>query len=154
HLQGEAFPDVQLDEIARRTNGYSGSDLKSQDVSSYDLCVSAATEAAKESMSNATANGATVDAEGHNSTSRVLAPKHFEHALAQVSPSTRDNSELDRWHQSFTSQTGADGNTTRGVLHKSSTRQTSADGNTALDEWYQALRGRTSADRAGSIHST
>ncbi|KAJ7203310.1 P-loop containing nucleoside triphosphate hydrolase protein [Mycena pura] len=35
HLQGEAFPDVQLDEIARRTNGYSGSDLKSQDVSSY-----------------------------------------------------------------------------------------------------------------------
>ncbi|KAJ7836592.1 hypothetical protein B0H13DRAFT_1912976 [Mycena leptocephala] len=35
HLRGEAFPDVQLDEIARRTHGYSGSDLKSQDVSSY-----------------------------------------------------------------------------------------------------------------------
>ncbi|KAJ7931804.1 P-loop containing nucleoside triphosphate hydrolase protein [Mycena leptocephala] len=33
HLQGEAFPDVQLDEIARRTDGYSGSDLKSQNVS-------------------------------------------------------------------------------------------------------------------------
>jgi hypothetical protein len=105
-------------------------------------------------MSNATANETTVHAEGHNLTSRVLAAKHFEHALAQVSPSTRDNSELDRWHKSFTSQTGADGNTAREGLHKSSTRQTSADGNTALDEWYKLLRGRASADRAGSIHST
>lgn len=33
HLQGEVFPEVQLDEIARKTVGYSGSDLKSQDVS-------------------------------------------------------------------------------------------------------------------------
>ncbi|KAJ6505632.1 P-loop containing nucleoside triphosphate hydrolase protein [Mycena vulgaris] len=33
HLEGEAFPEVQLDEIARKTDGYSGSDLKSQDVS-------------------------------------------------------------------------------------------------------------------------
>jgi SpoVK/Ycf46/Vps4 family AAA+-type ATPase len=34
HLRGEAFPEVQLDDIARKTDGYSGSDLKSQDVSS------------------------------------------------------------------------------------------------------------------------
>jgi SpoVK/Ycf46/Vps4 family AAA+-type ATPase len=32
HLRGEAFPEVQLDDIARKTDGYSGSDLKSQDV--------------------------------------------------------------------------------------------------------------------------
>jgi ATP-dependent 26S proteasome regulatory subunit len=32
HLKGEAFPEVQLDDIARKTDGYSGSDLKSQDV--------------------------------------------------------------------------------------------------------------------------
>ncbi|KAJ7217351.1 P-loop containing nucleoside triphosphate hydrolase protein [Mycena rebaudengoi] len=34
HLQDEDFPEVQLDDIARKTDGYSGSDLKSQDVSS------------------------------------------------------------------------------------------------------------------------
>jgi hypothetical protein len=32
YLVGEAFPNAQLDDIARKTDGYSGSDLKSQDV--------------------------------------------------------------------------------------------------------------------------
>ncbi|KAJ6541093.1 P-loop containing nucleoside triphosphate hydrolase protein [Mycena vulgaris] len=93
HLEGEAFPEVQLDEIARKTD---------------DLCVSAATEAAKESVMNATTAGTAVHAGRPELPSRVLAPKHFEHALTQVSPSTRNSSELDRWHKSFAGQTGAD----------------------------------------------
>ncbi|KAJ7489711.1 CHAT domain-containing protein [Mycena galericulata] len=93
HLEGEAFPEVQLDEIARKTD---------------DLCVSAATEAAKESVMNATADGTVVHAGRADLPSRVLAPKHFEHALTQVSPSTRNSSELDRWHKSFTGPMGVD----------------------------------------------
>src|ERR1700761_6511679 len=62
-----------------------------------DLCVCAATEAAKESVMNAT-----TDETGRPELpTRVISPKHFEHALTQVSRSTRPSSDLDRWHKSF-----------------------------------------------------
>jgi hypothetical protein len=55
---------------------------------------------------NATTDGTAAHAGRPDVPSRVLGQKHFEHALTQVSPSTTNNSELDRWHKSYAGKTG------------------------------------------------
>ncbi|KUI55858.1 Protein MSP1 [Cytospora mali] len=83
HLKGEELDGtVSIDEIARRTPLYSGSDLK-------NLCVAAAMSAVKEEFEAARdAVSGVVKAPGRR---RILSIRHFEDALAQISASVSEN---------------------------------------------------------------
>ncbi|KAJ7063235.1 hypothetical protein C8F01DRAFT_1209579 [Mycena amicta] len=101
-------PDTDTKSIAKRTEGFSGSDLK-------HLCVSAALDAVKENVvvpwsSETAARDSSASADGTPPPSpaavpRVLHLRHFTKALKEITPSASEFSgtlaELRNWNQEF-----------------------------------------------------
>lgn len=83
-LQDEEY-EVSLNELARATQHYSGSDLK-------NLCVTAALKCIQQSMLSGQSN-------------RVLLKSHFDEALKMISPSSSEDmgslTELRKWNQKY-----------------------------------------------------
>ncbi|KAI8840404.1 P-loop containing nucleoside triphosphate hydrolase protein [Chytriomyces cf. hyalinus JEL632] len=96
HLQDEQLENtVDLADLAKRTNLYSGSDLK-------NVCISAALAAVKESLvRESMVATSTVDVVSQ----RVLSMVHFEVALKEVPPSLTDEMqtliELRKWDDMY-----------------------------------------------------
>ncbi|KAK7051195.1 hypothetical protein VNI00_004695 [Paramarasmius palmivorus] len=92
HLRGESLNDVDLDDIASSTEGYSGSDLK-------NLCVSAAMEALKDCV-RAQGPSSEID---EKQDSRVIRPEHFKRAFNEIlaSFSYEGNLKLYDWHDEY-----------------------------------------------------
>ncbi|KAJ1938109.1 hypothetical protein FBU59_004546, partial [Linderina macrospora] len=90
HLKGEVMdPDVDLEAVAKRTQGFSGSDLK-------NLCVAAALAALRERVSQEVGEDGGIEA--LKATKAVggvisLGMRHFEQALKKVAASSSDQME-------------------------------------------------------------
>ena len=103
-------PDVNLRELSKRTNLYSGSDLK-------NVCVSAAIVAVTEEKAslnilksnNADLAGESDDSEisdASDSEKRILRPDHFEKALTEVTPSISESMDTIELLRKFDKQYG------------------------------------------------
>jgi SpoVK/Ycf46/Vps4 family AAA+-type ATPase len=103
-------PAVDLNDLAKRTNLYSGSDLK-------NVCVSAAIAAVTEEQPSIAFLNNETDNPSHPSRSdaaesveisqkRVLLPSHFEKALIEVSPSISESMETIELLRKFNRQYG------------------------------------------------
>ena len=100
-------PELDLRNLARRTNLYSGSDLK-------NLCVSAALTAVTEEKASADilqlTGGDKVEEEGiagnEEIVKRVIRPSHFENALTEVTPSVSESMETIELLRKFDKQYG------------------------------------------------
>jgi len=122
HLRDEQLgEDVDLHDIASKTNHYSGSDLKGKFLYSNSLtnqfifvlalCVSAAMASVKDSFGNFswTSHIPSGDGETRDQVSesefrtRTITLNNFEHAMNEVPPSSLagSHSELRRWHDRF-----------------------------------------------------
>jgi SpoVK/Ycf46/Vps4 family AAA+-type ATPase len=99
-------PAVDLGDLAKRTNLYSGSDLK-------NVCVSAAVAAVVEEkasaelfLNEATKNDVFRSTSSGSSQKRVLSARHFEKALAEVTPSISESMETIDLLRKFDKQYG------------------------------------------------
>ncbi|KAI8873990.1 AAA-domain-containing protein [Ramicandelaber brevisporus] len=97
HLKDEKLADdVTIDELAKRTESFSGSDLR-------NVCVAAALSASIE-QSNEQSSDLQPKSEPQRPL-RVIAKRHFEEALKQVSPSIAEDrsslTELRKWDAQF-----------------------------------------------------
>ncbi|KAI0389686.1 P-loop containing nucleoside triphosphate hydrolase protein [Xylariaceae sp. FL0594] len=97
HLRGEKLDEVDMiDEIARRTPLYSGSDLK-------NVCVAAAMAAVRETLdaeiSASTSTSTSLQTQdkggevGKKTRTRVLSRRHFETALAEIGASSAEDTD-------------------------------------------------------------
>ncbi|KIM55869.1 hypothetical protein SCLCIDRAFT_133797 [Scleroderma citrinum Foug A] len=98
-------PDIDLASLAKRTESFSGSDLK-------HLCVSAALAAVKEGVnlpwdapSDQAASPITLDTTPPLTNSRIIHPRHFTRALKEITPSSSETlgslADLRKWNEQF-----------------------------------------------------
>lgn len=116
-------PDIDLASLAKRTESFSGSDLKrmfslllcrhiDDSLSFVDLCVSAALAAVKEGVnlpwdapSDQAASPFTLDTTPPLTNSRIIHPRHFTRALKEITPSSSETlgslADLRKWNEQF-----------------------------------------------------
>jgi SpoVK/Ycf46/Vps4 family AAA+-type ATPase len=102
-LADEVLDDsVDLKDLAKRTNLYSGSDLK-------NVCVSAAVAAVTEEVPIENVNEeneSNADGTSNDLKKRTLFPRHFEKGLSEVSPSISESMETIELLRKFDKQYG------------------------------------------------
>lgn len=113
-------PDIDLASLAKRTESFSGSDLKrmsslflcrhiNDSISSVDLCVSAALAAVKEGVNlpwdAPLESPITLDTTPPLTNSRIIHPRHFTRALKEITPSSSETlgslADLRKWNEQF-----------------------------------------------------
>lgn len=95
-------PDIDLASLAKRTESFSGSDLK-------HLCVSAALAAVKEGVNlpwdAPSESPITLDTTPPLTNSRIIHPRHFTRALKEITPSSSETlgslADLRKWNEQF-----------------------------------------------------